>query len=107
VKYRVVLENRAEVQFQKAALWWAEHRSIEQADRWTREFTIAIDSLENNPQRHSHARENPLHEKELRQILFGLGRRPTHRAIFYIDGDVVRIVSVRHVAQGDLPTAEL
>ena len=102
MKYRVVFQRRAEMQFHQAAIWWAENRSPEQAAKWVEEFRAAIDGLQDNPQRHAYARENDYHPIELRQLLFGIGHRHTHRAIFYISDDTVQVVSVRHIAQRNL-----
>jgi hypothetical protein len=36
---------------------------------------------------------------ELRELRYGAGRRPTHRAIFSIKDDLVLVLAVRHLAQ--------
>ena len=60
-----------------------------------------IETLADNPSRCILARENHKSDDELRELHFGLGSRPTHRVIFVIDGDAVRVLSVRHAAQDD------
>ena len=61
-----------------------------------------IASLSENPEKYSESRESEAFSFSLRQLVFGLGRKPTHRAIFRIRDDEVVIYGVRHVAQRDL-----
>jgi hypothetical protein len=44
---------------------------------------------------------------DLRESLFGVRRRPTHRVLFRIVVDVVEILAVRHVAQDDIELEDL
>lgn len=106
--YRVVLNERAESQLDGAYVWWATNRSQEQAARWYNGFLRALDSLRHSPERCSLAEENSFFSLEVRQLLFGLGRRPSHRALFTIRDEMVFVISIRHVAQdaeklGDFP----
>jgi len=87
---------------QSAFHWWAEHRSKRQADQWYVGLVKAIAGLSENPERHNQSRERDRFAYEIRDLLFGLGRRPTHRAVFTIRGDEVVILTVRYVAQQDL-----
>lgn len=102
MKYRVVLSDRAEKQLESTYEWWSTHRSAEQAIRWYNGFLDALESLCENPERCSLALENSSVVYELRQLLFGLGRRPTHRALFTIRPDMVYVFSLHHVAQGTI-----
>jgi plasmid stabilization system protein ParE len=102
MKYQVDFGAEARSNFFEAARWWAKNRSVEQARRWIEQFQAAIDGLAHSPQQHSLARESDQFSIPLRELHFGLGRRPTHRALFYIEGDMVHVVSVRHVGQRDL-----
>lgn len=65
-------------------------------------FAKAISSLSENPERLSQSRERNRFAYEIRDLPFGLGRRPTHRAVFTIRGDEVVVLTVRHVAQRDI-----
>jgi hypothetical protein len=67
-------------------------------------FEAAIKSLANDAESHSLARENQLHDFPfpIRQLTYGLGKRPTHRAVFEVRGEVVYVHAVRHLAQRDL-----
>jgi plasmid stabilization system protein ParE len=99
---RVVITQQAEHEMQAAFTWWADHRSKRQADRWYAGLAKAIADLSENPDKHSQSRERDRFAYEIRDLLFGLGRRPTHRAVFTIRGEEVVVLTVRHVAQQDL-----
>ena len=98
----VVIEPRAKQDLRHAAAWWAENRSAEQAARWYDGFVEAIQSLGENPLRWPFARENGEFPHELRELHFGLGRPPTHRAVFTVRGEAVIVLAVRHAAQRDV-----
>ena len=101
MKYTVVITDPARDQLLANSRWWAENRSTEQAVRWYDGFHRSLESLADSPQKHRLARENDQFADELRESYFGLSRR-THRAVFRIDGDIVRVLAVRHLAQDDL-----
>ena len=44
---------------------------------------------------------------EIRQLVYGLGRKRTHRAIFTIRPDQVVVLTIRHLAQSDLGSEDL
>ena len=105
--YRVLLTERARRDLEAACTWWAQNRSHEQAQRWYAGFAAAIRSLRQNPERCPRAQESEALPFELRQLNYGLGRRPTHRAVFTIREDVVAILRVRHLAQDRLSPGNL
>jgi plasmid stabilization system protein ParE len=107
MKYRVVLTSRAERQLYQAALWWAENRDAGQAARWIEGFEAVLGSLSENPERHGVAREDSLFPFPVRQLLYGLGKRPSHRAVFEVRGDEVIVHAIRHVSQRDLTPDDL
>lgn len=82
--------------------WWKKHRSPAQANRWYYGFLKALLRLEKNPERMPLAPENGRWPFQVRQLSFGLGRRPTHRALFTIRKDSVAVLRVRHLAQQEL-----
>jgi plasmid stabilization system protein ParE len=102
MSFRVVITEQAEREMQSALNWWAEHRSKTQADRWYFGLAKAIADLSEKPERHGQSRERDRFAYEIRDLLFGIGRRPTHRAVFAIRGEEVVVLTVRHVAQRDL-----
>jgi plasmid stabilization system protein ParE len=102
MSYRVNITAKAEAELYGAALWWAEHRSQEQAFRWLEGFEAALASLAEGPQKHALAREDADVSFTLRQLLFGLGSKPTHRALFRVLEDEVIVYGVRHLARRDV-----
>lgn len=105
--YEVVLTDRAHAQMEAAYSWWAENRSAAQAAHWYNTLAEAIISLEQNPERCPLALENDLVPFELRDLLFGVGKRPTHRAVFTIRPNLVLILAIRHLAQESLSPEDL
>jgi len=95
----IVFSSRARGDIESIGRWWAENRSAEQAWRWVNGILGAIEYLGDDADRHSVALENQSLPVELRQLSFGLGRRPTHRVLFTIRPEGVYIVRVRHVSQ--------
>lgn len=95
----VVSSARADKEIEAAGQWWAQHRSAEQATRWVRGILKAIEGLANNAERHALALESNRFPFEVRQLLFGLGRQPTHRVLFTIRPECVYVLTVLHVAQ--------
>jgi plasmid stabilization system protein ParE len=106
--YQVFLTSRAAQQLATAARWWAEHRSLEQAVRWLDGFEAAIAGLSENPEQHRLARENEFYilPYPARQLLYAIGDKPTHRAVFEIRGSTVFVIAIRHLAQDDLAKNE-
>jgi plasmid stabilization system protein ParE len=104
---RVIITGPAKRDTQEAYDWWANNRSVEQAKRWYTGIRVAIRSLRKNPERCAMAIESDLLAEGIRQLNFGIGRRPTHRIVFTIDGDTVVVLRVRHVSQDVLSFDEL
>jgi plasmid stabilization system protein ParE len=109
VKHRVVLTARALQQLSDSSRWWAENRSAEQALRWLTGFEAAIAGIADRPERFPLARENHFADLPypLRQLVYGLGKRPTHRAVYEVRDQTVYIVAIRHLAQDDLSPEDL
>lgn len=107
--YQVILTSKAQLQLSSAALWWSEHRSEEQAFRWLDGFEAAINTLSEQPVRHGLAPENGFRQLPypVRELFYGLGRKPTHRAVFEVRGETVYVLAIRHLAQDYLTDVEL
>ena len=78
---------------------------MEQAGRWLIAIDAVITGLENRPERYPLAQESDQFPFAVQELQFGLSGRKTHRVLFAIRGVVVRVYSVRHLAQ-DFVTAE-
>jgi len=100
MSFRVVLTERA-------ARWWAENRSLAQAERWYDGFLEAINSLKENPERFAVAPESGRFPFEIRQINYGPRARSTHRAVFVVRAKSVVVLTVRHLAREDLAAEDL
>jgi plasmid stabilization system protein ParE len=107
MNYRVLLTDAARRHIEEASAWWAEHRSLAQALRWLEQIHARIATLALDPDRCPLAHESSQFPFELRQLLFGIGRRFTHRVLFRIVGETVEVLAVRHVARTDLEPDEL
>ena len=88
------------------AKWWADNRSCDQAQQWYDGFISTLDSLGAFPERGCLARENGRFPYELRELHYGLGHKPTHRAIYTVRPDMVFVVAIHHAAQDDLTAGD-
>ena len=104
--YEVVITRRAERELRAAAEWYA-RKYPKIAEEWYDRFLQSILTLGKNPQRCSLAHESSAFPFELRELLFGSGRRKTHRALFAIRPDKVVIHGIRHFAQRDFTPDDL
>jgi len=99
---RVVVTDAAQADIRSAYLWWREHRSFEQAERWYRGIYRCMQALRTSAARCPKAPEIDLLPTGLRQLGFGLGRRQTHRIVFTIVKSDLIVLRVRHAAQDAL-----
>ncbi len=107
MNFRVTILPRAKQQLYECALWWAQHRSVQQAEAWLSEIEAAIESIANDPHRYPLAGESAALDFRLQQLNFGLSNRLTHRVLFSVKEDNIVIYAVRHLAQADIPLDEL
>ena len=98
MRFRVLLTIRARSNFDAAYLWYRK-QSSEVADRWYRGIRNAIRRLNQNPDRFPLADEDDTFPYPLRELLYGLGRKKTHRVLFVVRPNAVVIYAIRHVAQ--------
>ena len=106
MKYEVLITKRAEEQLAVAAKWYT-NEAPDIAVAWFDGFVNAIISLGHDPKRCSLARENEAFPFVLRQLLYGLGRRKTHRALFVVHDDRVVVHAIRHLAQRDVTVDDI
>ncbi len=105
--FRVLLTEQARRDLEATCTWWAQNHSHEQAQRWYAGFAAAIRSLRKDPEKCPRAQESETLPYDLRQLNYGVGRRPTHRAVFIIREDAVVVLRVRHLAQDQLSPGNL
>ncbi len=103
----VILSPKAERQLESIAQWWAENRSPEQAERWYAGLVRTLKSLSQRPNRCPLAAENVDFQFEIRELCYGLGKRPTHRALFTIQPERVYVLLIRHLAQRAISVDDL
>lgn len=96
--HQIVLQTRASQDLEEAYLH-AARRAPLTATSWVNRFHEALRTLESNPERCPLAPENRKTARaELREFLFG--RRPNiFRVIFFVDGNIVRILRIRRAAR--------
>ncbi len=101
---KVVIAEPAKADIQEAFDWWSENRSAIQAAEWYERIFEAITTLESMPERCPRVSESGLSRVGVRQLLFGIGSRPTHRVVFHfdVDADTVTILRVRHHGQDEI-----
>jgi plasmid stabilization system protein ParE len=107
MKRAVVISQRAANEIQEAHDWWAERRSALQAARWYDGLLDAIEGLRESSGQHSVVANAADFPFEVRELLFGLGRRPTHRALYTIRPDSIYVLTLRHVSQGPVGLDDL
>ncbi len=105
--FSVVLTEQAARELEENADWWATNRSMEQAARWYEGLSSKITSLRQSPERCPLADEHSEFSYELRELHFGLGTEPTHRAIFTIVSDIVVVLTIRHSSQKELRVSDI
>lgn len=103
----VVITGPAKRDMEDARDWWAENRTAEQAASWYLAAFATMELLATFSGRYPLARERSLQKRDIRQVAFGLGRRPTHRILYAVRGERVVVYRVRSGWQDDLTDAEL
>ncbi len=107
MKYQVQILPRAVSELRSTVRWWSEHHSAEQARRWLIGIEAAIQGLSDQPEKHPAAIEADVFPFDVRELRFGVRARKTHRVLFAIHGDLVRVYSVRHLAQDSVTVDDL
>jgi len=106
---QVIVLPRAESQLLEASLWWSENRSMEQALRWLAGFEEALSLLETDIRKLTIAPKDELLDIPftIRQLTYGLGNPPTHRAIIELREPVIYIHAIRHLAQDEISLGDI
>ena len=104
--FTVELTDPAKIDIRQNAEWWATNRSSDQAEQWYIAIIQAIQSLEQMPLRCGLAPESNKFDFDLRQLLFGLSSRLTHRILFGVEDETVTIFRVLHTSQTTIDNAD-
>jgi plasmid stabilization system protein ParE len=108
MSFRLRITDEAAEQLLAIAERYAQtSQSLEIAAAWYDGIIKDLESLEQNPLRCAVAPESELFEFELREMLYGSGKRLTHRALFRIDGNSIEVLTIRHHAQRPLEPGDL
>jgi plasmid stabilization system protein ParE len=102
----VLFARRAEQDFDETFNWYAE-RSEDAAALWLGAVHRAIQELEVSADRLPYSQENDRFPLELRQLVFRVGAKPTHRMVFAIRDERVVVYAIRHLAQDDLKVGDV
>ena len=105
--YSVIVHERAMQDIERNAAWWAKHHSAAQAIMWYETILHSIKGLTTLPESHPLADENQSFKIGLRQMLCGLGSKPSYRAIFTIEENCVHVLTVRRSTQDVLRPNDL
>jgi len=98
--YVVRMTKEANAAVKEGAAWWADRHSAEQAQRWHHALLDRIETLAINPERFAVVPEFKRQGPVVREMPFGVGRRPTHRILFQILPDgIVEVFTIWHGAQ--------
>lgn len=102
MSYVVRLTDQFEAEIRKIALWWADHRSVEQASRWYYELLDRLATLTEHPERFPVKLEARQVGTQVREMPFGLGSHPSHRVFFRIvSKQSIEVFSIQHVHQDE------
>jgi len=108
MKYEVRPTRNAKRSIRETSAWYrAKTGSDEVADQWLDRITSALDSLSINPERCSLYVNSDDFDVEIREMLYGSGKRKTHRIFFTISENAVSVIAVKHFAQRDLTPGDV
>ena len=91
-RYAVELSSRAQAELDEATLWWRANRSA--PELLDREMAAAFDLLARHPE--SGAPTPRPRRPDARRLLL---RKTQYHIYYYIEGDVVRVLSIWHTAR--------
>ena len=97
--FEVFISDAAKKDLRNNVDWWSENRSAEEAELWYTSILESIYSLEHMPQRCPLAREAETLSIELHNLWFGMSSKQTHRSLFTIEGNRVKVLRVLSTRQ--------
>jgi plasmid stabilization system protein ParE len=99
VKRAITFSIRASCQIESIARWWRTNRSRVQAEQWREKLETAIAKLFDQADRYPKCLEPAIGGRDIREMLFGVGGKATHRVLFTVSVTEVHIAAIYHVAQ--------
>jgi hypothetical protein len=99
--FRVELTAESYSDLDRLMTWLKERTSTQAADRLSARFYRALDRLESRPLSCGLAYENRYLKREVRHLLFEVWKGKPYRALFVVQGDVVKVLCIR--APGEKP----
>jgi len=107
VIFQVVVGPIAKEDLSRNANWWADNHSVDQAVKWIDAVELQLHDLVPNPERFGYAPENGLFSYPLHQMLVGMGKRRSYRAVYTIKTTEVHVLTIRRAAQDTIEPADL
>jgi plasmid stabilization system protein ParE len=86
---------------------WCAKRSENAAALWLDAVARAIEELEVAADKMPLSQEQDRFPMQLRQLVFRVGAKPTHRMVFALRDDRVVVYAIRHLAQDDLKVGDV
>ena len=108
MSFQLILTSQAQEQLWQISQWYAEtSQSSHIGFAWYQGFHDALRSLTEDPKRCSLAHESEQFPFEVRELLYGSGKRITHRALFRVSEDRIEVLAVRHHAQKEITPEDI
>jgi plasmid stabilization system protein ParE len=82
---------------------WIADRSPDHAEEWLQGLVKRIETLKRFPRRCPIAPEGRKIGSKVRVLTYGKSKQGVQRILFVIEGDLIRILSIRHSARGFEP----
>ena len=106
MSHRVIIQPSAFDDLDETLTYLTKHYSPATVSAWYDGCSAAIESLAENPERCSRARESDKLGVEIRQLLYRR-HRSVHRILFTLRENSVRVLYVRHSARDDMTPRDL
>ena len=105
--FQVIVGPIAKEDLSRNANWWANNHSVDQAVKWIDAVELQLQDLVLNPEGFGYAPENGLFSYPLHQMLVGMGKRRSYRAVYTIKPTEVHVLTIRRAAQDTTKLADL
>ena len=105
-RYQVVATINAKREIMASRRWY-EEIDAEIAARWYDGLNLTLRSLSDNPGGWQRSPEFETDHREIRRAIYRSGRKSTYTILFSIEGEIVRIVSVRRSSQRPIEPDDL